>query len=659
MRKKHIFLLWFLVACAGAHAQNTPTASAVPQITLGQSIVALNGPWKFHTGDNPAWADPNYDDSGWETVDLTPKSGSFDPIGGASGYVPGWTAKGDPGYWGWAWYRFRVRIATRPGQKLAINGPADVDDAYQIFANGRLLGSFGRFPAGSQFPVYYFTRPRMFLLPSSMDAAAPDTIVLALRFWMSPTSMIFVPDAGGMHTAPLLGRAGVVAARYQLDWLELVRRHAATAALAVLFFLLAVLAGSLFFLDRSDPVYRWIAAVFLLMSIGALASCLSNWTEVLSITGWDRIDIFILAPLETGGWAMAWWVWFRLRRPAWMPKLILILTLLDAAAFGVFDPTLLLYFSRSTMSALHWIAGGVEVAFFLLMAWIVLQGIRRQGWEGWLTLPAVVLLGISQFDHELADAHIRVTWFVWGVNVSLLTIGDLLLVAVMFVLLMRRLLLSIRRQREQALDIQQAQEVQQVLIPEKLPHIPGLAIESEYRPAREVGGDFFQIIPHPTDGSVLIVVGDVTGHGLQAGMLVALIVGAIRNQTDTNFDPLSMMQSLNKRLCGRGHAHATGLALRIAADGSATLANAGHLPPYVNGKELPMEGALPLGMMESADFSVMHFQLAPGDRLLLLSDGVVEAQDEKGQLFGFERIEELLRKPVSAAEVAAAAQNFG
>ena len=104
---------------------------------------------------------------------------------------------------------------------------------------------------------------------------------------------------------------------------------------------------------------------------------------------------------------------------------------------------------------------------------------------------------------------------------------------------------------------------------------------------------------------------------------------------------------------------ATCLALRIGADGSATLANAGHLPPYLNGKELPMEGALPLGMMESADFSVMQFQLAPGDRLLLMSDGVAEAQDAKGQLFGFERIEEMLREPVTAAEVAAAAQSFG
>jgi serine phosphatase RsbU (regulator of sigma subunit) len=220
----------------------------------------------------------------------------------------------------------------------------------------------------------------------------------------------------------------------------------------------------------------------------------------------------------------------------------------------------------------------------------------------------------------------------------------------------------IAQQRETARlmdDMKQAQEVQRVLIPEKLPQIAGLTIESEYRPAREVGGDFFQIIPHPTDGSVLIVAGDVTGHGLQAGMLVALIVGVIRTAVETSFHPLEVLQSLNRRLCGRGHAHATGLALRIAADGSATLANAGHLPPYLNGKELPMEGALPLGMVESAEFSLMHFQLAAGDTLVLMSDGVAEAQNERGDLFGFERIEELLRKPITAAEVAAAAQNFG
>ena len=84
---------------------------------------------------------------------------------------------------------------------------------------------------------------------------------------------------------------------------------------------------------------------------------------------------------------------------------------------------------------------------------------------------------------------------------------------------------------------------------------------------------------------------------------------------------------------------------------------AGHMPPYLNGEPVAMEGALPLGMIEGAEFSVMRFRLAEGDKLVLVSDGVAEATDADGQLFGFERVNELLRKGKSASEVAGAAQS--
>jgi serine phosphatase RsbU (regulator of sigma subunit) len=90
-----------------------------------------------------------------------------------------------------------------------------------------------------------------------------------------------------------------------------------------------------------------------------------------------------------------------------------------------------------------------------------------------------------------------------------------------------------------------------------------------------------------------------------------------------------------------------------------TLANAGHIAPYLNGEPLPMEGALPLGVIESAECSITHFQLNEADRLMLMSDGVPEAMDGKRQLFGFERVHQLLRTAKSATEVAIAAQTFG
>jgi serine phosphatase RsbU (regulator of sigma subunit) len=217
----------------------------------------------------------------------------------------------------------------------------------------------------------------------------------------------------------------------------------------------------------------------------------------------------------------------------------------------------------------------------------------------------------------------------------------------------------VKTQRQMALDVKQAQEVQQVILPESRTSLRGLVVESEYRPAREVGGDFFQVIPDAKDGSLLIVAGDVAGKGLKAGMLVALLVGAIRSTAELNQEPEFMLQALNRRLLGRGDAQATCLAMKIEADGSAKLANAGHVTPYLNGEPMKMEGALPLGMLAEAEFSVTRFNLCERDRLMLMSDGIAEATDVDGTLFGFERVHQLLQTAGSAAEVASAAQRFG
>ena len=206
-------------------------------------------------------------------------------------------------------------------------------------------------------------------------------------------------------------------------------------------------------------------------------------------------------------------------------------------------------------------------------------------------------------------------------------------------------------------EVQAARSVQQYLIPTRMPETPGIRIASEYRPAREVGGDFFQVLPHPTDESLLVVIGDVAGKGIEAGMLATLIVGAVRTAANFTSDPVRILAVLNERLCGRGLV--TCIALRIEKDGSATLVNAGHLPPYLNGKELPVEGALPLGAVPGLQFPALRFRLEAGDSLMLMTDGVVEAQSGDGRLFGFERIAGLLVAGTDGAGLATAAQEFG
>jgi serine phosphatase RsbU (regulator of sigma subunit) len=638
----------------------------IAHITLGQSVYPLNGPWKFTVGDSPLdpathqplWAEPSFDDSHWETVDLTPPAGSFDPIAGISGYVPGWTAKGHPGYSGYAWYRIRVKVNAPPGEKLSLAGPTDVDDGFQVFANGSLLGSFGDFSASH--PVTYSSRPTHFPLSSSVLSHDPDgTQVLAFRLWMDPSTLNIEPDAGGFHNPPQLGQASVVAAGYQVIWLGLIRSDAFAAFEVLLFLLLAVLALSLTLFDRSDKVYYWIAAIFLLLAANNMEASISSLSQFLSGQISHILTRAVFTPLVLAVWVMVWWVWFQLKRPAWLPKAVIVLTLIYMVGNPLGEEIIFGLVSHPVAVKFHLLSAGVRLVFLALLGLIVVLGIRQQGREGWLAVPAVVLLGIGRFQAELRTLHIKIAWFPFGTQLNLSQMATILLTFAIFILLLRRMFVSLRIQRERALDIKQAAEVQQVILPESRTLYPGLTIETEYRPAREVGGDFFQILPHPTDGSTIIVAGDVTGKGLQAGMLVALLVGAIRSTAELNPDPLFLLQALNRRLLGRRSAQATCLALRIAADGSATLANAGHLPPYLDGKPLEMEGALPLGIIDAADFSVMHFQLTFKEKLVVISDGILEATDAHGELFGFDRVAELLRNSTPVKALADAAQLFG
>jgi serine phosphatase RsbU (regulator of sigma subunit) len=172
-----------------------------------------------------------------------------------------------------------------------------------------------------------------------------------------------------------------------------------------------------------------------------------------------------------------------------------------------------------------------------------------------------------------------------------------------------------------------------------------------------VGGDFFQIVPAPS-GGVLLVIGDVSGKGMPAAMTVSLLVGTVRTLAHYTHDPAEILTVMNQRMIGRSNGgFTTALVLRLDPDGTLTAANAGHIAPYANGKELVIDNGLPLGITAATAYSNTNLHLGANTTLTLITDGVVEAQNAEGELFGFDRTAEISSKP--AEKVAEAARTFG
>jgi serine phosphatase RsbU (regulator of sigma subunit) len=222
---------------------------------------------------------------------------------------------------------------------------------------------------------------------------------------------------------------------------------------------------------------------------------------------------------------------------------------------------------------------------------------------------------------------------------------------------MRRFVRGQREREQWRLEIEQARQVQQVLIPEAPPTVPGFKMASEYLPAQQVGGDFFQILPNKT-GGVIAVIGDVSGKGMPAAMTVSLLVGTVRTLVHFTENPGEILAAMNFRMLARSHGgFTTCLVLRVAPDGTVRAANAGHLSPYLRGKEFTVEAGLPLGLSAASKYPETTFRLAENEQITLVSDGVVEARGKHGELFGFDRTAALAAE--SAESIAHAAQEFG
>jgi hypothetical protein len=406
-------LLWLAVFATGARAEAVRTTTP---ITLGQSVVALSGPWKFRTGDNPQWATPGFDDSAWEVVDLTPLPGAHDGDVGLKNYTTGWAAKGHRGYAGYAWYRMTVRVADPGAQTLWLAGPAAVDNAYQVFFNGRLIGGIGDFSHDP--PSIVSIQPRRFALPRALwtpDGEALTGVVAFRTFLMKGAAS---PDAGGIHIAPLLGNEQGVGDHYRLQWLQTIEGYGVDAVEPVVFLLLAIMALSLIPFDRKDTFNHWIAAALIL-----LAAARAN-QPIFFIGHFETMRAFVfwrlavVDALAFAAWTMAWSAAFGLQRARWTA---LACAALAAAYFAarllgttLFNPNL----PAATVATSRTILQGVRLAFLLILVFAALRGCARRAPGAWIALPALVLGSIGLFATELSEIGVPGIWFPWGVGVS-------------------------------------------------------------------------------------------------------------------------------------------------------------------------------------------------------------------------------------------------
>ena len=636
-----------------------PEAPAAQVITLGNSVVPLERGWKFEPGDSPwvngapEWAQPGYDDAPWAPMDLTPKAGTVDLMFGTSGFVPGWTSRGYPNLSGYAWYRLRVRVSN-PGRPLWLKMPDNFDDVFQLYVDGRYAGEFGAFSPGHV--TEYYSQPVSFALPKP----GPDgSLVLALRFYLSPATGLTNPDAGGMHGPPMLGLASTVSLIQASGKEARQRQQFGTLLMALLDLLVAPLALWAWLYNRKARVWLWLFLALAWNFVSDLTSALSTLTTALSVTTISWLLLPVL-PLFT----MFWWHWFGLEEKRWIPRAAWLLAAASTLAVFLANSPYL-GFGFVPHAALPWcneVAIWFNAGVSLLQVVILVEGYRRDRLEALLPAVPILLNLFNGFQSYLLVAfHIPNLFVPFGLGIFVGNVVNFLTITIVFALALRRFMKTqVQETRERdavTRDLEQAQQLQQrVLVPEAVTS-SAFAVETEYHPAQTVGGDFFQTLTR-ADGSLLVVIGDVSGKGISASMLVAVLVGAIRSQAEHSFDPQAMLRTLNRRMLGRSGEHfATCLAAEIAPDGTMRVANAGHLAPYLNGQEMELEGSLPLGFQGDAEYPEATVQLKRGDRLTFMTDGVVEATNAARELLGFARAQEMSHE--RAASIAQQARSFG
>jgi hypothetical protein len=642
---------------AATPSQAAPAQSPALAIDgLGKGVTPLGGPWQFHLGDDASFALPQTADAtglqGWEA--LSPDAT--------------WGAQGHPAYTGYGWYRKHLHLTTSPGAEPDIAMLIrHIDDAYEIYWNGKLVGHYGTMPPNSS---YLWTPP-----PQTFGLGPIRDGVLALRVWKAPLNSFDTDQLGGLNYAPLIGSpSAITALKAQSDYSWL-RSRQYTFGLTSLYVLVALLGLLAWLRNRSQNVLLWLAVFCAAPPTSTFLVGLRLPFTYNFALGWLQP---VLAIQDIGLWFLLLYL-LKLNEVGWLYRLtriIAIVSIVSASLDGLLtlndwsDPRITMWaqIADATLTLIF----TVLEAYPLLLVGMALR--KKLDLSTWLLAIAafiaemlsVVRIAVEQgsrYTHWTIGNKLTAPLFTINGNVFIpQTITNSLLLLAIIYAAYRYVRDAIHRQGALEQEFKSARELQQVLIPDVLPELPGFAVTSAYRPAQEVGGDFFQIIPLEGEsaGSTMILLGDVSGKGLRAAMTVSLIVGATRTLAKFAPNPAELLSELNTRLFGRMQfGFTTCLAMRLSPDGRCTIASAGHPAPFLNQHELDLPGALPLGVVADAVYKETTVNLGEGDHFALYTDGLLEARSPSGEIFSFARLDALFSSRPNADQATQAAVDFG
>lgn len=658
-----LVLRWIAMACVWAvplaaeapqKAVSTPPAAATaiqppvgtnpPQPAGIHGVLDLDSPWRFHIGDDPRWSDPAFDDSSWQTIKLgTPIS-----------------EQGVPSYTGYAWYRMRLQP-----RQLSAFGSLPADSPFDLLVASYSIGQLtvyvdgieaGRTRGMRESPVMYQSPAFAAILPRPDSSG---TTVLAIRTWIGPN----VPVHHGILDHVAVGINDDIADRLALETGREWNRHVIAGIMVTfLFVCMAALGAILYLAQRHHLEYLWLALLCLSVTFRGTAE-IAFRQELVPFVVYDVVELwagrlFMAVTLEfalhfTGGESR--------RTVRGIQIAVLLLPIVSLVH-------LQLVYDFLSITAEFVFCGMVCVLLF--RAWR-----RGRGEAGIMLLPFFLastadsintVLGYAAEKHWIPTKYAELGFKLGPIDFSASTVAYAIFLGSLLAVILYRFVRVSQEEQRSAAEIAAARSVQALLIPTQLPSNRHFMLESAYLPANGVGGDFFQALPL-ADGSMLIVVGDVSGKGLQAAMNASTLVGALRNEL--SHDPATILNHLNHVMLGASSglealtskdavaSFATCLCARIRQNGVMTIANAGHLSPYRDGREIELSPGLPLGVIAGVRYEQADFQLDQGDRIIFLSDGVVEATNSQGELFGFERTQQMSHE--SARYIARAAQHFG